>query len=488
MAKEIKPPDKPPVADLPAEEFRRLGHRLVDWIAEYLEDSRRYPVLAQVQPGDIRKVLPRHAPEHPEKLDLVLDDFERLILPGITHWNHPRFLAYFAITGSGPGILGDFLSGALNVNGMVWKTGPAATELEEVVMGWLRQMLGLPEQFFGMIMDTASISSLCALHSARQRLGLDVRDKGMAGGPRLRVYCSDQAHVSMEKACITLGIGREGVRGIAHDADYRMDSKALDAAIEQDERNGWQPCAAVATLGTTSSGSVDPVAEIAEICRRHSLWLHVDAAYAGSSAVLPEKRQLFAGWEQADSVVVNPHKWLFTPFDFSAFFTRDPQSLRAAFSPAPPVYLTTKEGDQVHNYMDYGIQMGRRFRALKLWFVLRYFGQERIREALRYHIEVAAQFAAWVDADPGWERMAPTHFSLVCFRAHPKGNSEEQLEALNAAVMDAVNASGQAYLSHTKLNGRYTLRLAIGHLRTSLDDVRAVWEMLRSAAQRLAQR
>ena len=479
---------KPPVADMPAEEFRRHGHRLVDWIADYLQHSERYPVVAQVKPGDIRKALPRQAPEHPEDLTSAIDDFERVILPGVTHWNHPRFLAYFAITGSAPGILGDLLGGALNINAMVWKTGPAATELEEVVMGWLRQMLGLPEEFFGIIMDTASVSTLCALHAARERLGLSVREKGMSGGPRLRVYCSDQAHSSVEKAGITLGIGQEGVRSIAHDADYRMDPGALDAAIEDDRRNGWRPCAVVATLGTTSSGSVDPVKEIAEIAARHSLWLHVDAAYAGPAAILPEKRGLFSGWERADSVVLNPHKWLFTPFDFSAFYTRDPQTLRAAFSLVPPAYLTTQEGDQVHNYMEYGIQLGRRFRALKLWFVLRYFGQEGVRQALRYHIEMASQFAGWVDADPDWERLAPTHFSLVCFRARPQGYDEQQIEALNAAVMDEINAGGQAYLSHTKLNGRYTLRLAIGHLRTDLEDVRAVWELLRTAARRLARR
>jgi len=484
----MNPEMKPPVTDMPAEEFRRHGHRLVDWIADYLQHSERYPVVAQVKPGDIRKALPRQAPEQPEDLTVALDDFERVILPGVTHWNHPRFLAYFAITGSGPGILGDLLGGALNVNAMVWKTGPAATELEEVVVGWLRQMLGLPEEFFGIIMDTASVSTLCALHAARERLGLSVREKGMGAGPRICVYCSDQAHSSVEKACITLGIGQEGVRAIAHDAEYRMDPTALEAAIQDDVRNGLRPCAVVATLGTTSSGSVDPVKEIAEIAARHALWLHVDAAYAGPAAILPEKRALFSGWERADSVVLNPHKWLFTPFDFSAFYTRDPQTLRAAFSLVPPVYLTTKEGDQVHNYMEYGIQLGRRFRALKLWFVLRYFGQEGVRQALRYHIELAQQFAALVDADPDWERMAPVHFSLVCFRARPRGVPEDRLDDLNAALLEDINASGQAFLSQTKLRGNLTIRLAIGHLRTSSQDLTAVWELLREGAARIVAR
>ena len=354
-------------------------------------------------------------------------------------------------------------------------------------MGWLREMLGLPEEFFGVVMDTASVSSLCALAAARESRGPELRQAGMAGGPRLRVYCSNQAHSSIEKAAIILGLGKEGARSIAVDAEFRMDPKALEAAIEEDRRAGWQPCAVVATVGTTSSTSVDPVAEIAAICARHSVWLHVDAAYAGPAAFLPEKRPLFAGWEKADSIVLNPHKWLFTPIDFSALYCRHPQTLRNAFSLVPE-YLRTAEDAQVRNYMDYGIQLGRRFRALKLWFVLRYFGQERIRQALRYHIELAQQFAAWVDADPQWERLAPAPFSVVCFRARPKGCSEEQLEALNAALLDEVNAGGQVYLSHTKLNGRYTLRLAIGHLKTDLQDVREVWDLLRNIAQRLVRR
>jgi aromatic-L-amino-acid decarboxylase len=288
----------------------------------------------------------------------------------------------------------------------------------------------------------------------------------------------------VEKACITLGIGQEGVRAVAHDPDYRMDTAALAAAIEDDRRSGWRPCAVVATLGTTSSGSMDPVAQIAEIAARESLWLHVDAAYAGPAAILPEKRPLFAGWERADSIVLNPHKWLFTPFDFSAFYTRDPQTLRAAFSLVPPVYLTTKEGDQVHNFMDYGIQLGRRFRALKLWFVLRYFGQEGVRRALRHHIELAQTFAGWVDADPDWERMAAAHFSLVCFRYRPPGASEARLDELNAALIEAANASGRTFLSQTRLNGQLTIRLAIGHLRTSIADLREVWELLRAEARR----
>ncbi len=460
------------------EEFRRHGHRLVDWIADYLAQGERYPVLAQVQPGQIRRALPAEAPEHPEDFSCVLDDFEKVILPGVTHWNQPGFLAYFAITGSGPGILGDFLGGALNVNAMLWRTGPAATELEEVVMAWLRKMIGLPAEFFGVVMDTASVSSLCALAAAREALGLDLRVKGLAGGPRLRLYTSEQAHSSIEKAAIVLGLGQESVRKVPADAEFRMRPDALKEAVEEDARAGWKPFAVVATLGTTSTTSMDPVAAIADVCAAHGLWLHVDAAYAGSAALLPEMRPLFAGWERADSVVLNPHKWLFTPFDFSAFYCRHPQTLRGAFSLVPE-YLRTAEDSEVRNYMDYGVQLGRRFRALKLWFVLRYFGQEGVRRALREHIRLAQMFAGWVDADPDFERLAPAPFSVVCFRARPRGVPEEQLDGLNAALLDAVNATGKVFLSHTKLNNRFTIRVAIGHLRTREEHVRLTWDLLR---------
>ncbi len=460
------------------EEFRRNAHRLVDWVSDYLEHGEKYPVLAQVQPGEIRRALPAEAPETPESFDQMMADFEKLILPGVTHWNHPGFLAYFATTGSAPGILGDFLGGALNVNAMLWRTGPAATELEEVVMNWLRKMVGLPDEFFGVVMDTASTSSLCAIAAARESLKLGLREKGLGHGPRLRLYCSEQAHSSIEKAAIVLGLGQQAVRQIPSDWDFRMIPEKLSHAIEEDIAAGWRPFAAVATLGTTSTTSMDPVADIATICKQHSLWLHVDAAYAGSAAVLPECRPMFAGWERADSIVLNPHKWMFTPFDFSALFTRHPQTLRGAFSLVPE-YLRTAEDSEVRNYMDYGIQLGRRFRALKLWFVLRSFGQEGVRRALRGHIEMAQRFAKWVDDDPAFERLAPTPFSVICFRARPAGVPEERLEALNAALLDAVNATGKIYMSHTKLRGQFTLRLAIGHLRTEATHIEMAWNLIK---------
>ncbi len=490
--KDEKPNIEPPLShsatgDMPPEEFRRYGHRLIDWIADYLAHPERLPVLAQVQPGWLRAALPVDAPETGEDFARVLEEWERLVLPGVTQWNHPGFFAYFAITGSGPGILGELLSQALNVNAMLWRTGPAATELEEVVLGWLRRMVGLPEEFFGVVMDTASVSSLCAMAAAREALGLEFRERGMAGGPRLRLYTSEQAHSSIEKGAIVIGLGRQGVRKIAVDSEFRMNPQALAAAVREDRAAGWLPYCVAATAGTTSTTSVDPAPAIAEVCAAEKLWLHVDAAYAGAAAILPECRPLLAGFERADSLVLNPHKWLFTPLDFSAFYCRHPQTLRAAFSLVPE-YLRTAEDESVRNYMDYGVQLGRRFRALKLWFVLRYFGQEGMRQRLREHIRLAQKFAAWVDEDAAFERLAPAPFSVVCFRARPPSvpGDDARLDAFNAALLDAVNASGKVFLSHTKLCGRFTLRLAVGNLRTTEEHVRAAWELLRAHSAALA--
>ncbi len=487
--------------DISPAEFRTYGHRVIDWVADYLEHPERYPVLAQTTPGAIRRQLPAQAPEKPESLETILADYERIILPGITHWNHPGFLAYFAITGSGPGILGELLSAALNINAMLWKTSPAASELEEVVLNWLRQWLGLPEEFFGVVMDTASVSSLCALAAAREALPFDVRAQGLAGRsdvPRLRLYTSEQAHSSIEKAALVLGIGQAGVRKIPVDAEFRLRPDALAQAIEEDLAAGWKPFCVVATVGTTSTTSVDPVPTIADICARHQLWLHVDAAYAGAAAILPEHRQVLAGCARADSIVVNPHKWLFTPIDFSAFYCRRPELLRAAFS-LMPEYLRTGEDEQVRNYMDYGIQLGRRFRALKLWFVLRYFGREGIAARLRQHIDLAQEFARQVDAHPNFERLAPAPFSVVCFRARPaalaarlatatpaeRAELERYLNELNEALLEAMNASGEVFLSHTKLRDRFTLRLAVGNLRTRAWHVQRAWELLQEHAAQL---
>src|SRR6266576_4140994 len=367
--------------DMDPESFRIYGHQIVDWIADYLGHIEEYPVLAQTAPGDIRQALPTHPSKQPEVMEDILADVDRIIMPGITHWNSPGFLAFFGITGSGPGILGEMLSGVLNVNAMLWRTSPAATELEQVTLDWLRQMLGLPSPLFGVINDTASSGTLYALAAAREAIpGLHIRQEGMSGRaevPRLRYYASQEAHSSVDKAGIVLGIGQAGLRKIGVDSEFRMDVEQLEQAIREDIMAGWLPFAVVASVGTTSTTSVDPVPHIADICERYSLWLHVDGAYGGSAAVDPAMRWTIAGWERADTIIINPHKWLFTPIDCSVLYTSKPGVVKAAFSLVPE-YLRNTEitVEDVPNLMDYGTSLGRRFRSLKLWMIMRYFGQE----------------------------------------------------------------------------------------------------------------
>jgi aromatic-L-amino-acid decarboxylase len=473
--------------DLPVEEFRRYAAQLVDWIAEYLAHPERHRVVPDVRPGDVAAQLPPAPPARGESLADMLADIERVIVPGTTHWNHPGFFAYFSISSSIPGILGEMLAAALDVNAMLWKTGPAATELEQVALDWLRQLMGLGPGWFGVINDTASISTLLALAAAREaRPELAIRARGMAGRadlPTLRVYCSAHAHSSVDKAAITLGFGHENVVKIGVDEAYRMRVDLLERAMAEDRAAGMLPLCVVATIGTTSTTSIDPVGEIAELCRSEDVWLHVDGAYGGVAAIVPELHDIMDGVHLADSLVVNPHKWLFTPVDCSAFYTRQPDVLKRAFSLVPE-YLVTREQDEVVNLMDYGVQLGRRFRALKLWMVIRAFGAEGLAERIRFHVQLAQEFAQWVRAEPDWEIAAPHPLSLVCFRLAPAGTSEAEREALNAHVMHAVNASGEVYLSHTKLDGRYVLRLAIGNIRTERRHVARAWELLREASQR----
>ena len=473
--------------DMDPGEFRRAAHELVDWIADYLANPGRYPVLSRVRPGEISAALPAHAPEEGEPFDAVFADFERILVPGLTHWNHPGFFAYFAITGSAPGVLAEMLAAALNVQAMLWRTSPSATELEEVTLAWLRRLLRLPETFEGVIYDTASISTLHALAAARERHVPDVRTRGLSGRddlPRLRIYCSDQTHSSIDKAVIALGFGQESLRKIESDDTYRMKPDALAAAITSDRAAGWRPVAVVATIGTTSSTSVDPVKDIADVCRSEGIWLHVDAAYAGVAAMVPGYEWVLEGAEHADSLVVNPHKWLFTPFDLSAFYTRHMNVVRAAFA-LTPEYLRTVEAAPVRNLMDTGIQLGRRFRALKLWMVLRHFGAGGLRARLAEHMRLAALFASWIDASADFERLAPAPFSVVCFRARPAGWSEVEVDALNERLLAAVNQTGEIFISHTILAGRFTLRLAIGNLHTTEEHVARAWELLRQHAAQL---
>ncbi len=477
-------------ADIPPAEFRAAMHRVADMVADYLEHVGDYPVLPKARPGDVRRQLPPAPPRDPEPLDAILDDYRRLIEPNVTHWNHPGFMAYFGITGSGPGILGEALAAALNVNAMLWRTSPAATELEELAADWVRQMLNLPSEFRGHINDTASVSSFIALGAARHRAsgaeagggGLEIRERGMAGRadlPTLTVYCSEQAHSSIDKAAIALGLGLANLRKVPVDDAFRLDPVALEALIAEDRAHGRLPVAVVATAGTTSTTSVDPLAAVADICRREAVWMHVDAAYAGSAAICPEFRGRFDGIERADSVIVNPHKWLFTPVDCSLLFVRDPAHLRAAFSLVPEYLRTDEEG--VTNLMDYGVQLGRRFRALKLWMVIRAFGVSGLRERIRRHCALATELASWIEAEPGLALAAPVPFSVVCFRSTRGAGGEEQDRATKR-IMDRVNAAGPVFLSQTRLRGRLVLRVAIGNLRTTREHVKQAWDLIRTAA------
>lgn len=476
------------LGDMKAEDFRKYGYQVVDWIADYLAQPERYPVLSQVQPGEIKGSLPESAPLEGEAMDQILADFDRLIMPGVTHWNHPSFFAYISITSSAPGILGEMLSATLNVNAMLWRTSPSATELEEVTLKWLREMMGLPEEFSGVIYDTASISTLCAIAAAREAVTeINVREDGLFNAPQpLRLYTSEHAHSSVEKGAITLGLGQKNVRLIPSDDEFRMDTDALAQAIEEDRQAGYRPFCVVPTAGTTSTGSIDPISEVADICEREKLWLHVDAAYGGSVAAVPETRHLFAGWERADSIVVNPHKWFFVPIDLSALFCRRMDVLRQAFSLVPE-YLRTTDTDEVKNFMDYGPQLGRRFRAIKFWFVMRYFGREGIIARIRGHLALAREFARWIEEDNDFELLAPVTLGVVCFRAKPVNmNDENEIDRLNAELMDMVNRSGKLYISHTKLKGKYTLRLVVGNLRTTDQHVRLAWDEIRSALEQLS--
>ncbi|WP_044249429.1 pyridoxal phosphate-dependent decarboxylase family protein [Chondromyces apiculatus] len=474
-------------------DFREAGARVVEQVAGYLERLEALPILPPIEPGDVRRQLSAAPPSAPEALDAILGDYARIIEPNITHWQHPGFMAYFPSVATGPGILGEWLAAGLNSNVMLWRNAPASTEVEEVTVSWLRQLFGLPDIFDGMFTDTASISSLLSLVAARHVVpGLDARDEGLAGRPevgRLRMYCSTETHSSLEKAAIVSGVGRAGVRRVAVDEVFRMRPDALAAAIAEDRAAGFLPFCVVATIGTTSSTSIDPTAEIAAICRRERLWLHVDAAYGGAAAVAPEMRHLFQGWEHADSIVVNPHKWLFTPFDASLLLFRSPEVFRDAFSLVPE-YLRVRQQGEAHDYHEYGIQLGRRFRALKMWMLIRYFGAEGLAARVREHCRMAQELGGWVDAHPTFQRMAPIPFATVCLRHVPvalAGREDEpevrqEIDALNEAILDHVNRSGQIFLSHTRLGGRYTIRVNIGNPRQTMDHVRHCWALLQEAA------
>lgn len=505
----MEDPRSPELADLSIEEFRRRGYEAIDWIAEYLRDIDQLPVLSTQRPGALLDALPAQGPDLPVDWESQMSDLRERILPGITHWNHPRFLAYFSNTGSMPGILAAAIATALNPNGMLWRTSPAATELEQRVLQWVAEWLGLSRDTFGIINDTASTSSLCAIAAARHEAPGYGRAAGIRAvdGP-LRLYLSDQAHSSIDKAAIVLGLGQDAVCKVPTRADYSMDPVALQAAIDRDRASGSVPFCVVATLGTTATTAVDPVAEIAAVCERQRLWLHVDAAYGGPLAMLPEKRALFRGWERADSIVVNPHKWMFAPMCASLLYTRKPASLRQAFSLVPE-YLRSDVGDDRGSaptgagsepspvdFMNYGIQLGRPFRSLRLWMVLCTYGRQGIVDRLRHHLELAQWLADRIDEHDDFERLAPTPMATVCFRCNPgvgrsgdgtelPATEHDELATLNERLLAGVNGSERAFLSHARVRGRMTLRVAIGNIRTGQRHVEDAWQAIQDAAAEL---
>ena len=460
---------------MPLDEFRRSGYQVIDWIASYLNTVRDLDVQPTIQPGDLIDALPSKGPDDPEQMSDILADFRSLIVPALNHWNHPRFHAFFANSGTAPGILAEALAAAVNTNGMLWKSAPGHVELEQVVLAWLRQWLGLPVEFFGEILDTASTATMQAIAAARAQADPQVCTRGAR--PGMIVYCSEYAHSSVEKGALALGVGQDNVRKIGVDGEYRMLPDMLRAAVHSDREKGLLPFCVVSTVGTTAVSSIDPVAAIQQIAESEGLWHHIDAAYAGSAAILEEYRWMLEGAERADSLVMNPHKWLFTPVDCSVFYCRKPEALRRAFSLVPE-YLRTEEDGRVVNFMDYGVALGRRFRALKLWFVMRYFGRKKIEALIRGHLQLAQELIAMIRADRNFEIVAPTPLSLVCFRY--RGSDDD-----NRLLIARLNESGCAFLAGNVLDGQFMIRYAIGNIETTLDDVNLVWAKIADLAKEL---
>jgi aromatic-L-amino-acid decarboxylase len=459
--------------------FKEHGYKFVDWVADYMAGLEKLPVLSQVKPGEIRNKLPLEPPVQGEPMEKLFEDFKEIILPGMTHWQHPSWFAYFPATNSPPSILAELLTAALGAQCMIWQTSPAAAELEEVVLEWLRQMLGLPEGMAGVIQDTASTATLVALLTAREK-ATNFKTNQVGLKKHLVVYASEEAHSSIEKDVKIAGYGRENLRYIPTDDSFAMIPSQLEETVKRDKKRGFEPTCVVATIGTTSSTAIDPLAAIGKICRRYGLWLHVDAAFAGTAAILPEKRSMLEGAEYADSFVFNPHKWMLTNFDCSAYFVKDPGALIRTFE-IHPEYLKTGVDAQVKNFRDWGIQLGRRFRALKLWFVVRSYGVEGLQEMVREHIRLAQMFKGWVEEDDDFELMAPVSLSLVCFRLND-GRDEEALSDLNRRLLESLNQTGKVYLTHTSLRGKYVLRLVIGSRTTEERHVREAWKLIKTKA------
>ncbi len=464
-------------------QFKKYGHEMVDWIATYMDNIEKYSVHPNVKPGEIKAQLPKEAPLKGEKMEDIFKDFQKIILPGITHWQHPRFFAYFPANNSPPSVLGEFLTAALGVQCMVWKTSPAAEELEEITTEWLRKMLSLPEDMIGVIQDSASTSSLVALIAAREKISdFKINEKGFKNS--LIVYCSEEAHSSIIKGAKIAGYGLENVRLITTDENFAMDTEKLEEIILKDEKAGKKPAFVCATLGTTSSASIDKLEKIGKICKKHRIWLHVDAAYAGTAAILPEKKWIMKGIEYSDSFVFNPHKWLMTNFDCSILFVKDPSNLKKTFE-IHPEYLKTDVDLKVNNYRDWGIQLGRRFRALKLWFVLRSYGVEGLQKIIRKHIRLTQMLKQQIEDDHRFKIMAPVEFSLLCFRLNPPNKSEKQIEIMNKQLLEKVNKTGKTLLTHTKLKGKYVIRFCIGQRTTQERHVIETWKLITRETEKI---
>lgn len=479
--------DRQSLGDVPAEEFRKQLHELADWIADYREHIAERQIAPNDKPGAILAQLDRTAPETAAPLDEIFADIKRIIVPGVAHWAHPQFMSYFGCTTTSPGILAEMITGALNVNAMTWRTSPAATELETLVLDWLRQWLGLPNEFEGVVYDTASISTMHALAAAREQAASNTRKFGLSGRdlPTFRIYTSNQAHSSVEKGAIAIGIGEDNVQRVPIDAEFRLDVSALREMIASDLRRNFKPLAVVATVGTTSTASVDPIAEIAQVCREQKMWLHIDGAYGAGLALLPECKWVTTGWSEADSIVINPHKMLFVPLDFSALYMREIGRLRRLFTLVPEyLHLRDPVGAEI-NYMDYGVQLGRRFRALKAWVVWRAFGREGLAARIRDHLRLAKLLADWVRDDERFELSAPVVMGVVCFR-FKAGGDDEKLDMINSRIVESINASGRAYLTQTKLHGRTVMRIGLGNVLTTERHLRNVWNLIQSAVGEVA--
>src|SRR5438270_2608763 len=481
----MKPDSEPAPAlgDIAPDVFRKHLHEMADWIADYRENIAQRPIAPNAKPGAVLAQLEAAPPETGASLDEILADVERIIVPNVAHWAHPHFMSYFGCTTTSPGILAEMITGALNVNAMTWRTAPAATELETLVLDWLRQWLHLPNDFMGVVYDTASISTMHALAAAREQAAPNTRKLGLSGRnlPTFRIYTSDQAHSSVEKGAIVIGIGEDNVQRVPTDAEFRMDVSSLSERIASDLRKNFKPLAVVATVGTTSTASIDPVPEIAQICREHKMWLHIDGAYGAGLALLPECKWVTAGWNEADSIVINPHKMLFVPLDFSALYLRDIGRLRRLFTLVPEyLHLRDPVGAEI-NYMDYGVQLGRRFRALKAWVVWRAFGREGLAARIRDHLRLAKLFARWLRDDEHFELSAPVVMGVVCFR-FKAGDDESKIDIINTKIVERINASGRAYLTQTKLRGRTVMRIGLGNVLTTEEHLRNVWEMIQLTA------